>query len=128
MAENGTSLRERSAARRDFGAVGFAGGSVPPAAMVAGAIAVARHRFGPARKFAAVLGQALDGTPMSRQGVYMWEVGINRVPAAALVIAARLVRMPVEELLDAGERFACGRPDKTRGPGSKVTAGRGDGG
>ena len=77
-----------------------------PAELVAAAIAVARHRYGPARKFAHDVGQALEGQPLSRQAIYLWESGTNRVPATALIVAARLVGMTVEELLQAASRFS----------------------
>ena len=91
------------------------GEGIDPRTLVASAIAVARHRYGPARCFAAVLGEAVDGQPLTRQAIYLWERGARTVPAAALLVAAELVDMDLEELMAAAARFAS-RPSLRMGP------------
>lgn len=95
-----------------------------PARLAAAAIAVARHRYGPARSFAEAIGLALEGRRMTRQAIYLWETGANRVPAAALIVAAQLVGLSVQDLLAAADRFATKQCPEGADASKEITAER----
>jgi hypothetical protein len=71
----------------------------------AAAMRVMRWRRPPVSVFARELGNALDRGPLSRQAIYNWESGKNRVPAAALLAAAELVGMQLEDVRAAARRL-----------------------
>ena len=70
-------------------------------------IKVSRFRARSAAAFAATLRDELGWTSLSRQAVYDWEAGRTRVPAAAVLAAAHVVNVSVDELLDTANRFRC---------------------
>ena len=70
-------------------------------------IRVSRCRAPSAAVFAALLRQELGWGSLSRQAVYDWEAGRTRVPAVAILAAARVVNVSVEELFAIADRFRC---------------------
>lgn len=70
-------------------------------------IRVSRFRTPSAAVFAARLRQELGWGSLSRQAVYDWEAGRTRVPAVAILAAARLINMSVDELFAIADRFRC---------------------
>jgi hypothetical protein len=77
------------------------------AEQAAAMIRVSRFRMPSAAVFAARLRQELGWGSLSRQAVYDWEAGRSRVPAVAILAAARVVNVSVEELSAIADRF-CG--------------------
>jgi hypothetical protein len=77
------------------------------AEQAAAMIRVSRFRARSARAFAARLGDELGWGSLSRQAVYDWEAGRTRVPAAAILAAAHLADVSVEELFAIANRFRC---------------------
>lgn len=73
--------------------------------LASAAILVGRFRFGSVRQFAHELGILINGRPLSRQAIYEWEAGKARVPAVALLAAAELVGLQLDDLLAAATRF-----------------------
>jgi hypothetical protein len=63
------------------------------------AIAIARRMCPPMKVFANAVRLELGWKSLSRRAVYSWERGENRVPAAALIAAARVSETSVDELL-----------------------------
>ena len=51
------------------------------------------------REFADALRIAMGWSSLSHASIYAWEAGTTRIPAAALVAAARLTSLSVDELL-----------------------------
>ena len=70
-------------------------------------IRVSRFRTPSAEIFAARLGKELGWVSLSRQAVYDLEAGHSRVPAAAILAAAHVVNVSVEELFQIATRFRC---------------------
>lgn len=68
-------------------------------------IRVSRFRTQSAAVFAARLGEELGWGSLSRQAIYDWEVGRTRVPAVAILAAARVVDASVDELFAIADRF-----------------------
>jgi len=68
-------------------------------------IRVSRFRARSAGVFAARLRDELGWASLSRQAVYDWEAGRTRVPAAAILAAAHVAEVSVEELLEIADRF-----------------------
>ena len=66
---------------------------------VATAMAIARRLRPPMKLFAYELRRELGLKSLSRQAVYAWENGEARVPATALVAAARVSARSIDELL-----------------------------
>jgi hypothetical protein len=93
------------------------------AEQAAAMIRVSRFRTRSARAFAAMLRDELGWDSLSRQAVYDWEVGRSRVPAAAILAAAHLANVSVEELFQIASRYR--RPAErmvaTNPPGSAMT-------
>jgi hypothetical protein len=75
------------------------------AEQAAAMIRVSRFRAPSAGIFAARLRQELGWESLSRQAVYDWEAGRSRVPAAAILAAAHVVNLSVEELVASANRF-----------------------
>jgi len=73
---------------------------------VALAIKLARKRYGTMRRFSDDLRAAMGWPSLSMAAVYAWESGATKVPAVALVAAAELARVPVDQLLGNAERGA----------------------
>jgi len=48
---------------------------------------------------------------LSRQAIYDWEAGRTRVPAVAILAAARVINVSVDELFAIADRFRCPRTD-----------------
>ena len=63
------------------------------------AIAVARRMRPPMKVFAGEVRRELGWTTLSRRAIYSWERGEARVPAVALLAAARVSHISVDELL-----------------------------
>jgi len=72
---------------------------------VADAIAIARRLRPPMKRFAFELRRELGLTSLSRRSVYAWERGEARVPAAALVVAAKLCGRSVDDLLESARKL-----------------------
>jgi hypothetical protein len=72
---------------------------------VAAAIGIARRLRPPMKLFAYELRRELGLKSLSRRAVYAWESGEARVPAAALVAAARISSSSVDELLERARRL-----------------------
>jgi len=68
-------------------------------------IRVSRFRQPSAAIFAARLRQELGWESLSRQAVYDWEAGRSRVPAVAILAAARVVNVSFDELFGIADRF-----------------------
>lgn len=68
-------------------------------------IRVSRFRTPSAGIFAARMGEELGWGSLSRQAIYDWEVGRTRVPAVAILAAARVVNVSVDELSAIADRF-----------------------
>lgn len=68
-------------------------------------IRVSRIRSASAGAFATRLSQELGWESLSRQAVYDWEAGRTRVPAAAILAAAHVANVSVEELVASADRF-----------------------
>ena len=74
------------------------------------------------RDFANELRRGMGWKSLSHASIYAWEAGTTRIPAAALVAAARMLDLGVDELLqrsrvaDAGRKIsqaaAIGRPNR----------------
>ena len=62
-------------------------------------IAIARRSRPPMKKFANEVRIEMGLRSLSRRAVYAWERGESRVPAAALLAAARVSNQSIEELL-----------------------------
>ncbi len=63
------------------------------------AIAIARRMRPPMKVFANAVRLELGWKSLSRRAVYSWERGEARVPAAALIAAARVSETSVDQLL-----------------------------
>ena len=63
------------------------------------AMAIARRLRPPMKVFANAVRVELGWKSLSRRAVYSWENGEARVPAAALIAAASVAGMSVDELL-----------------------------
>jgi len=63
------------------------------------AIAVARRLRPPMKVFANEVRLEMGWSTLSRRAIYSWERGEARVPAAALLAAARVTAVSVDELL-----------------------------
>jgi hypothetical protein len=63
------------------------------------AIAIARRLCPPMKVFANEVRRELGWASLSRRAVYSWERGEARVPAAALIAAARVTETTVDDLL-----------------------------
>lgn len=74
-------------------------------------IRVSRFRAPSAAIFAARLRQELGWGSLSRQAVYDWEAGRTRVPAVAILAAARVINVSVDELFAIADRFRCPRSE-----------------
>jgi len=70
-------------------------------------IRVSRFRAPSAAVFAARLRQELGWGSLSRQAIYDWEAGRSRVPAVAILAAARVINVSVGELSMIADRFRC---------------------
>ncbi|MEP7104887.1 MAG: hypothetical protein ABI838_03460 [Chloroflexota bacterium] len=83
---------------------------------VARAMKLARKRYGTMRKFAADLRAAMGWPTLSVAAVYAWEAGSTRIPAVALLAAAGLADVALDELmraaLEGAEQLA---PPEARG-------------
>jgi hypothetical protein len=73
-----------------------------PESEAAMAIAVARRLRPPMKVFAAEVRRELGWRSLSMRAVYAWERGEARVPAAALLAAARVSGQSVDDLLQRG--------------------------
>jgi transcriptional regulator with XRE-family HTH domain len=74
------------------------------AAAAARAMELARRLRPPMKRFAYELRLSLGRPSLSRQAIYEWERERSRVPAEALIAAARLLGISVDELLEAARR------------------------
>jgi hypothetical protein len=74
-------------------------------------IRVSRFRTRSAATFAAKLRQELGWGSLSRQAIYDWEVGRTRVPAVAILAAARVINVSVDELFVIADRFRSPRTE-----------------
>jgi hypothetical protein len=72
---------------------------------IAVAIGIARRLRPPMKVFAYEVRRELGWSSLSRQAVYAWERGESRVPAAALVAAARVSDQSIDELLASARRL-----------------------
>jgi hypothetical protein len=72
---------------------------------VAIAIGIARRLRPPMKLFAYELRRELGLKSLSRRAVYAWERGEARVPAVALVAAAKVSSSTVDQLLDRARRL-----------------------
>ena len=63
------------------------------------AIAVARRMRPPMKMFAIEIRRELGWQSLSERAIYCWERGEARVPAVALIAAARVSATTVDELL-----------------------------
>jgi hypothetical protein len=63
------------------------------------AIAVARRMRPPMKVFTRAVRMELGWTSLSERAVYAWERGETRVPAIALLAAAKVTSSSVDELL-----------------------------
>lgn len=72
---------------------------------VAIAIAIARRMRPPMKVFANEMRRELGRSSLSRRAVYAWEAGEARVPAAALLAAAKVSKRSVDELLVSARRL-----------------------
>jgi len=79
------------------------------AEQAAAMIRVSRFRTRSAAVFAARLRDELGWGSLSRQAVYDWEAGRTRVPAVAILAAARVINVSVDELFGIADRFRCPR-------------------
>jgi hypothetical protein len=79
------------------------------AEQAAAMIRVSRFRMPSAAVFAAQLRHELGWGSLSRQAVYDWEAGRTRVPAVAILAAARVIDVSVDELFAIADRFRCPR-------------------
>jgi len=68
---------------------------------VARSMKLARKRYGTMRRFADDLRESMGWPTLSVAAVYAWEGGATRIPAIALVAAASLADVPVDQLLQA---------------------------
>lgn len=75
------------------------------AEQAAAMIRVSRFRVRSAGAFAAALRDELGWRSLSRQAVYDWEAGRTRVPAVAILAAAHIADVSVEELFERANRF-----------------------
>ena len=75
------------------------------AEQAAAMIRVSRFRAPSAGAFATMLRDELGWGSLSRQAVYDWETGRSRVPADAILAAAHLANVSVEELFEIANRF-----------------------
>ena len=75
------------------------------AEQAAAMIRVSRFRMPSVAVFATRLRQELGWGSLSRQAVYDWEAGRTQVPAVAILAAARVVNVSVEELSAIADRF-----------------------
>jgi transcriptional regulator with XRE-family HTH domain len=82
------------------------------AEQAAAMIRVSRFRARSAAVFAAQLRQELGWVSLSRQAIYDWEAGRTRVPAVAILAAARVINVSVDELFAIADRFRCPRTDE----------------
>lgn len=80
-------------------------------------IRVSRFRTRSAAAFAAELRQELGWGSLSRQAIYDWEAGRSRVPAVAILAAARVINVSVDELFVIADRFRCPRTEATSATG-----------
>ena len=71
----------------------------PLALELASAMRWARLRRRSMRAFANELRQGMGWKSLSHASIYAWEAGTTRIPAAALVAAARMEGLGVDELL-----------------------------
>ncbi len=69
--------------------------------LVARAMKLARKRYGTMRRFTNELREAIGWRSLSMAAVYAWEAGSTRIPAVALVAAAELAQVSVDDLLAA---------------------------
>jgi hypothetical protein len=77
------------------------------AEQAAAMIRVSRFRAPSAAVFAARLRQELGWGSLSRQAIYDWEIGRTRVPAVAILAAARVINLSIDELFAIADRFRC---------------------
>jgi transcriptional regulator with XRE-family HTH domain len=75
---------------------------------VARAIKLARKRYGTMRKFATDIRDEIGWKSLSVAAVYAWEAGSTRVPAVALLAAAELAGVSLDELIEAAQNQAEG--------------------
>ena len=68
-------------------------------------IRASRFRARSAQAFATLLRDELGWRSLSRQAVYDWEAGRTRVPGAAILAAAHIANVTVDELLEIANRF-----------------------
>ena len=73
---------------------------------VARAMKLARKRYGTMRKFAADLRAAMGWPTVSVAAVYAWEAGSTRIPAVAVLAAARLADVSLDTLMRAAAEGA----------------------
>jgi hypothetical protein len=71
---------------------------------VAQAIRLARKRYGTMRRFSDDLRATMGWPTLSMAAVYAWESGVTKVPAVALVAAAELANVPLDQLLGSAEQ------------------------
>ncbi|OLC26952.1 MAG: hypothetical protein AUG06_09470 [Actinobacteria bacterium 13_1_20CM_2_65_11] len=79
-----------------------------PAALdhdVALAIGIARRLRPPMKVFAYEVRRELGWKSLSRRAIYAWERGESRVPASALLAAAKVSDQSVDELLTRARRL-----------------------
>jgi hypothetical protein len=92
------------------------------AEQAAAMIRVSRFRTQSAGIFAARLGEELGWGSLSRQAVYDWEVGRTQVPAVAILAAAQVVNVSVDELFTIADRFRRPRDVICEAPGGTSSA------
>ena len=86
-----------------------AGGGISPAEEAAICMRLLRRSCPPLAGFARRLSAELGRPSLSRQAVYDWERGRTRIPAEALIAAARVAGLPLAEA-----RAAAGAHARTR--------------
>jgi hypothetical protein len=77
-------------------------------------IRVSRFRTPSATAFADLMRRELGWGSLSRQAVYDWEAGRSRVPAVAILAAARVIDVSVGELSSIADRFRCPGAGRTK--------------
>ncbi|HEY8643748.1 MAG TPA: hypothetical protein VIO84_13390 [Candidatus Dormibacteraeota bacterium] len=68
---------------------------------VARAMKLARKRYGTMRRFAGDLRAAMGWPTLSVAAVYAWEAGSTRIPAVAVLAAANLADVSLDDLMRA---------------------------
>jgi len=82
-------------------------GAIETASLIAAAMKTARLMNPPMTLFAGELSARLGRARLSRQAVYKWENGMSAPPATALLAAAEVTGLSLDELLHLARRRFC---------------------